>query len=276
MIELRSVGAFARRHLCALPAALAAGLCLSAACGNEAEQGSEEFGVSAAQPGPIGLYTPGNTLGKSQSKSEDGGFTDRELAEAALRDSAGGMTCDTPPADLGMTKEMADAAKVSNQDLSKRMRTKGSATLTFTTKAPGGKYKPANVGAVWIEDIQQRPVKRLQQWAGERLGCLAFYLSKTCRQYPDVVATATLANHMMPHNLTWDGTDFLGNVVPDGQYVVWIEVADVERVFGPRTTFQFTKGAQPVQMSMADAPATTALQFNYLPALSDASGNTKP
>jgi hypothetical protein len=277
MMELHSVGAFARRHS-AFAAVVFAALCLSSACGTDAEQGSEQFGVSAAQPGPVGLYTPGNTLGKSDATNgTDGGFTDLEISTAMLRDStSGAQTCAAPPADLGMTKEMSDAARATGQDLAARARTQGSLTLTFKTKQPGGRWRPGNVGAVWVEDIQQRPVRRLQQWAGERLGCLAFYLSKTCSKYMDVVATATLADHLTPHNVTWDGKDFLGNVVPDGQYVIWIEVADVERVFGPRTTFPFAKGTQPTAMSIPDAPATTGLEFNYTPVLSNTSGDTKP
>jgi hypothetical protein len=41
-----------------------------------------------------------------------------------------------------------------------------SLTFDVTTKAPGGRYQPRNVGAIWVEDSSGKLVKSLEVWAG--------------------------------------------------------------------------------------------------------------
>jgi hypothetical protein len=108
---------------------------------------------------------------------------------------------------------------------------------------------------------------------------LAYYQTGTCSGGPevDVISGPTLETHDKVHTAVWkDGKDFRGQPVPDGEYVVRIEVADVERVFGLLTTVKFTKGPMPVNMTIPNDAAVTDLQLTYAPSVNDASGGTKP
>jgi hypothetical protein len=247
---------------------------LYSACGTDSELGSDAYGQ--AKSPSVGLYTPGNTVGVPMLEA-DANYTQEELADAQLRKGVGVNACTTPTPDLGMTKDQTSAALATHQDLSKRVRTSGSLSMTFMTQALGGKWKPANVGAVWISDVQGRAVKTLEVWAAERITSLPFYNQSACKSNdPDVVSIATLPDHSKPHHAAWNGKDFLGNVVPDGAYVITIEVADVENVMAPPTQFPFTKGAQPVSMSVPNGKATLGLQYTYTTTTTAAAGNTQP
>jgi hypothetical protein len=249
-------------------------LLLCTACGTDSELGSDAYGQSS--PPTVGLYTPGNSLGRPMLEA-DGSYTEQERADALLRNGAGVNTCTPPAADLGLTKEQLNAAMAAHQDLSKRPRTSGSLSMDFMTRVMGGKWKPANVGAVWISDVQGRAVKTVEVWAAERISSLPFYNQLACKSSDmDVIAMATLPDHSKLHHDVWNGKDFLGNIVPDGEYVITIEVADVENVTSPPTQFHFQKGAQPVSMSIPDGAATVGLQYTYTTATTAAGGNTQP
>jgi hypothetical protein len=250
------------------------------ACMGEPEQGTDVFALSTQSA--VGLYTPGNVLGFTPARQDaaDGGADlQARQAAAAARQTAGLDPCAPRPEDLGLSKEAAMDAKLSGVNLANRPASRGDVTLSFKTKVPGGKWKPANVGAVWIADAQLRFVKKLEVWAAERSSSLAYFQTGTCSgsSEVDVISGPTLETHDKLHTAVWkDGKDFRGQPVPDGEYVVRIEVSDVERVFGLLTTVKFTKGPMPVNMTIADDAAVTNLQFTYAPSVNDPSGGTKP
>jgi hypothetical protein len=248
---------------------------LCTACGTDSELGNDAYSQTSSSP-TVGLYTPGNPVGRPMLEA-DGNYTEQEKADALLRNGAGANTCAPLTPDIGMTKEQVTTAVAMHQDLTKRARTSGSLSMTFTTQSLNGKWKPANVGAVWIADIQGRAVKTLEVWAAERLSSLPFYNQSACKSNdPDVIARATLPDHSKPHQDIWNGKDFLGNIVPDGDYIITIEVADVENVTAPPTQFHFLKGAQPVSMSVPDGRGTLGLQYTYTTTTTAAGGNTQP
>jgi hypothetical protein len=255
-------------------AAIGGIMLLGMACGTDSELGNDAYSQTTSPS--VGLYTPGNPVGRPMLEA-DGNYTEQEKADALLRMGVGVDTCTPPTADIGLTREQANTAIATHQDLSKRVRSPGSLSMTFTTKSLNGKWKPANVGAVWIADVQGRAVKTLEVWAAERLSSLPFYNQSACKNNDmDVIARATLPDHAKPHQDTWNGKDFLGNIVPDGDYVITIEVADVENVTSPPTQFHFLKGAQPVSMSVPDGRGTVGLQYTYTTTTTVAGGNTQP
>jgi hypothetical protein len=234
----------------------------ASACGVEVD--SNRYWTSAQDPLP-GLYTPGNIVGADPNS--DGGIavSERELTEALLRNGGDLSTrCGALPADIGLTKDESDAA-MANNTLANRTYTPGSLTVAYTTKDQGERWAPANVGAVWIADPQDRPVRTIELWAAERRGSLGVFLSKACTlPEPDVVSQATIEEHTA-HKAKWDGKDRMGNVVPDGTYVLFIEVAETELKFGGRARVPFRKSALAEPQNIGDTPATSALTLEYVP-----------
>jgi hypothetical protein len=167
--------------------------------------------------------------------------------------------------------------------------TTGAMTVDVMTETPGGRYGPANSGAIWIEtsppgqdlslSVEDRElavgsgefVRSLEYWAAERFMTLVTYGATRCAsETADVVTSATLPDHSVPHKLVWDGLDFNGNVAPDGEYVLWLEITEDE--FIPVSIKQkviFTKGPEPsmrlvgpivgfASISLAFTPGATA------------------
>jgi hypothetical protein len=153
--------------------------------------------------------------------------------------------------------------------------TEGQLVVDFSSTPVGGAWTPANVGAVWIEWVdpsdpkdfkKERFVRTLEKWAETRLESLETWSARACTTIvtPDVVSTATLADHKTPHHSTWDTKDINGQVVPDGQYKVYIEVTEFEEQ-GPVASFEFTKGPTPQMPPSQDGANYTGLKISYTP-----------
>jgi hypothetical protein len=128
--------------------------------------------------------------------------------------------------------------------------TPGTLTVTFTTTVTKGMYSPQNCGAVWVEDSLTFYVRTLELWTAERHASIVQWDTRVCKKdptvtAPDVITSATLRQHKS-HTSKWDLKDFRGNVVPDGQYTLWLQVAENE-IFpeGPFLEIPFTKGTTP-------------------------------
>ncbi len=129
--------------------------------------------------------------------------------------------------------------------------------VSVTTTAPGGKYRPRNVGAIWIADSSGRFVKSLDVWGNRRLSHVTAWNAATktagaAGNKVDAVTSATLSTHRA-HNVTWDCQDYKGEVMPDDTYRVYFEVTDSNES-GPNHFETFAKGpaAASVQGSAAN------------------------
>jgi hypothetical protein len=162
--------------------------------------------------------------------------------------------------------------------------TPGQTTIDVATQTDNGRYAPANSGAIWIETSPagQDPlpaaeregsvesgefVRSLQFWAAERRTTLVTYNASLCDQETvDVVASATLEDHSTPHSLVWDGTDYAGRPVPDGEYVLWLEITENE--FFPVSVQQrviFTKGPAPDLQVRENLKGFASINLAYTP-----------
>ena len=247
---------------------LSSALIFSAGCGVEVDPTD---GFTSPPSNPLaGLYQPGNTYGADPNA--DGGIavTPRELADALIRQSGGMNFCAALPDDIGLTKDEGDLAVVAGTAKT-RPRTPCTLKVSFTTVDQKKRWSPKNVGAVWISDPQNRYVRTLEVWAAERITSLGLYVNKTCRlPDADVVTGATVDDHSLPHTKdTWNCKDVMGNVVPDGTYSVFIEVAETETEYGATSTVTFQKGTQPVHMVVPLTPPTVAataeVTIDYVP-----------
>jgi hypothetical protein len=136
----------------------------------------------------------------------------------------------------------------------------GSATcslsVSVTTTAPGGNYKPRNVGAIWVADSSGAFVKSLEVWGSQRLSHVTAWNAATraagaAGNKVDAVTSATLSAHRT-HSVTWNCLNYNRQAVPDGMYRVYFEVTD-SNSSGPNHFESFAKGPMPV---MAQSSST--------------------
>lgn len=100
-------------------------------------------------------------------------------------------------------------------------------TVTFRTTDTGGHFKPANCNAVWVENSRGQFVRTVGRW-GKVFHKFCLSWKKKVRNIKDLdgFSGATVKNHKKSLKATWDMKDKQGNVVPDGTYVIRIEMAD--------------------------------------------------
>jgi hypothetical protein len=208
-------------RLVALPssasrAAWLAPLLLSvAACGAEGSK------VEPSAYPTAGLYTPGSPLGASDP-------TDIPVEGAGL-----GERCNSLPAPPEGV-----------------MPTRGTLEVRYTTQSLDGRYAPRNCTAVWIETMAGAYVATIELGAGLRKPGLVYFQDHACtaRLGPDVVTSATLADHVKPHVAKWESLDFEEVLVADGPYKLFIEVTESDKEPGELTEFAFDKGPLPFEM----------------------------
>jgi hypothetical protein len=220
--------------------------------------GSERPPTAAEQKAgyPLaGLHVPDSEIG----------LTAERRNAIAAQGSAGGSALKDNQADLQQT--LVDASKVSNKCVGAvgTSGTAGKLEISFTTASYMGRYHPENCGAIWIEDAAGNYIATPAIWARIRTRPLFFYQAVRCQQdKPDAVTSATLETHKS-HSVTWDGKDLLDRVVPDGMYVLNIEVTEDEADAGQRTKYPFMKGAAPETLMPADTTSVKGLKLVYTP-----------
>ncbi|MEZ5084560.1 MAG: DUF2271 domain-containing protein, partial [Bacteroidales bacterium] len=122
-----------------------------------------------------------------------------------------------------------------------KSKTTASGELTFTirTVTANGNYSPKHVLAIWIEDVNGF-VKTRKAMANQRKQYLYTWHAASNYNVVDAITGVTLTSHQT-HTVVWDCTDLDGNIVPDGDYVVWVEFTD-KHDQGPLFNLTFTKG----------------------------------
>jgi hypothetical protein len=137
-----------------------------------------------------------------------------------------------------------------------------SAAFDVTTLAQGGRYQPANIGAIWVEDASGKYIKTLEVWATIRAIYLSQWLSvNQWGDETDAVSSATLRMHKA-HHATWNLKDSNGAVAPDGDYEIFIEVTDQDFP-GDSTSIKFTKGPKAQTVMPPDAASFHGLKLTY-------------
>lgn len=198
-----------------------------------------------------GLFTPGNLIGADWDAIEaakdagtDATVVDSEL-ENAINEASGEDRC--------VDREGEPGAK-------------GELKIEFKSKTYKGFYEPENCGAVWIEDAEGKYVATPAIWAELRTRNLFVWGARRCKaDRPDAVTSATLPDHSKPHVVTWDGKDRAGKIVPDGMYVLKIEVTEDEFNYGRLTEIPFERGSEAFTLEPEDTEATADLKLTYEP-----------
>jgi hypothetical protein len=145
-------------------------------------------------------------------------------------------------------------------------QTNGTFTFSLNTTSSGG-YSPKHIIAIWIENSSPTFVKtKLLQSSDGNLDHLGQWTSRTGSNIVDATTGATLQTH---GNVTvvWNGTDVNGNVVADGTYKVWVEMAWASSLTTGKTytSFTFTKGLSVFHSAPADLTNFTGITLDWVP-----------
>jgi hypothetical protein len=147
--------------------------------------------------------------------------------------------------------------------------TNGGVTVSFTTQSPGGEYAPDNVGAVWIENASGAYVRTLAVWGQKRIGHLVAWRAASGLDAVDAVTAATRRSHGA-HVVTWNLLDRGRARVPNGAYVVRVELTDSNssepgEPKGPQSSFSIEIGDAPVDTMLPDEAFFTSRSLRYAP-----------
>lgn len=143
-------------------------------------------------------------------------------------------------------------------------------TLTFTAKtvSNGATYSPKNVLAIWIKDANGNFVISRKVMANNRKQHLVKWMASSGNNSADATTGATLSNHQT-HTVTWDCRDLTGNLVPDGDYQVWIEYTSRNSANGgspgPSYSTTFTKGTVTFNPTIPDEAYFINMTLLYEP-----------
>lgn len=140
--------------------------------------------------------------------------------------------------------------------------TPGEVTFTVKTVTNNGNFAPRHVLAIWAED-NQGFVKTRKLRANQRKQYLYTWRSVSGDNVIDAVTGATLTSHQT-HTISWDCTDVEGNVVPDGEYTIYIEFTE-QHAQGPITGITFTKGAEEQHLTPADENNFIEMMLDFIP-----------
>lgn len=146
----------------------------------------------------------------------------------------------------------------------------GELTFTVRTVTQNGTYAPKNVFVIWIEDADGF-VKTRKAMANQRKQYLYTWKDASNYNVVDAITGSTLTSHQT-HTVTWDCTDLDGNIVPDGDYTVWVEFTE-KHAQGPLYSLSFTKGPDAQSISPADETYFKDIQLDFVPLVADFSSD---
>lgn len=157
-------------------------------------------------------------------------------------------------------------ASFSPKEKSTQSTTGGEMTFTVRTVTDNGNYSPRHVLAIWIEDANGF-VKTRKAMANSRKQYLYTWRAASDYNIVDAISGSTLNSHQT-HTITWDCKDLSGNLVPDGDYTVYVEFTE-KHAQGPLFSINFTKGATAQNFTPADESNFKDMALTFEPLVAD-------
>lgn len=143
-------------------------------------------------------------------------------------------------------------------------QTAGTLTFSVTTTSTGN-YSPKNVFALWLETASGSFVKTKMRYGVAREHDLVLWLQKSGGNVVDATTGATLNSHGT-RTISWNGTDINGNLVPDGDYKVWMEMAWYNTPpAGPNNNVTFTKAGSTVHLTPTNTTNFLSQVLDWVP-----------
>ncbi len=148
-----------------------------------------------------GCYQPSREAGERPRGDEDVPFAGEfeEILNAARGDAGAGCASGRPRA--------------------------GNVVFRVRTISGDGRYRPRNVGAIWIAQADGTWVKTLERWGARRAKWLTVFNEASGGDVTDAITGPTLPMHKV-HEVTWNRTDRGNCEVEDGAYQVHLEMTD--------------------------------------------------
>jgi hypothetical protein len=145
-------------------------------------------------------------------------------------------------------------------------QTTGTLSVSVTTSSTGGKYAPKNIVAIWVEDNSGKFVKTLLAYANTRKAYLTNWFTATHaagKDYniTDATSGATKSSHAV-RSCTWNGTDYSGKLVADGDYKIRMELTDKNST-GNYSGFTFTKGPTAQKLAPANVSSFSSISLDW-------------
>jgi len=150
-------------------------------------------------------------------------------------------------------------------------QTTGTLTVSTLTSQVGGKYKPKNIVAIWIQDNTGKFVKTLLAFAEKEKKYLTSWkavttLAGSSYNTFDAISGATRSSHDT-RTCTWNCKNYLNSLMADGVYTVKMEITDQDGT-GRSATFEFTKGPNAQTLTPANVPSFSNISIVWQPATS--------
>ena len=146
----------------------------------------------------------------------------------------------------------------------------GELSFTVRTVTAGGNYAPKHVLAIWVE-YQDDFVKSRKVMANNRIQYLYTWKAASNFNVVDAITGPTINSHQT-QTVAWDCKDLSGNIVPDGDYVVWVEFTE-KHGQGPLYSITFTKGPNSQLLTPPDETYFKDIVLSFTPLISDFSAN---
>jgi flagellar hook assembly protein FlgD len=148
-------------------------------------------------------------------------------------------------------------------------QTSGTFSFSANTIAPTtNDYGTSHLLALWIEDSQSAFVKTAIKYLSGDFVHMETWINKSLGDATDAVTGATRTAYSQVTFL-WDGKGIDKNLVPDGTYNVWIEMAwDNSLTIGTGKTvnsYSFVKGPLASQSNPANTANFTAVALDWTP-----------
>ena len=145
-------------------------------------------------------------------------------------------------------------------------QTSGTLSVSVTTSSVGGNYAPRNIVAIWVEDSSGKFVKTLLAYAANRKTHLNNWETSTTSagnayNVTDAITGATQSAHGT-RTCSWNGTDYSGKVVADGNYNLRMELTDKNST-GNTVSFTFTKGQANQKLTPANVPSFSSVSIEW-------------
>jgi len=150
-----------------------------------------------------------------------------------------------------------------------KLLTEGSLAFSVRTATYNGAYAPRNCGAIWITNSQNQFVKTIKVWAATYRYTLIRWINSSGQNTQGAITSASLNNHQL-HNITWNGTDYAGNSVPDGDYKINVEFTEHNATASNMGKFKqvtCTKGADPVNLTIPNETYFRDMTLTWTPVL---------
>lgn len=145
-------------------------------------------------------------------------------------------------------------------------QTGGTLSVSVATSSAGGNYAPKNIVAIWVEDNSGKFVKTLLAFANNRITYLNTWQASTLAtgnefNKTDAITGATQSSHGI-RTCQWNGTDYTGKLMPDGEYKVRMELTD-KNATGNFASFLFTKGPNAQKQTPVNVPSFSSVSLNW-------------